>query len=156
MAISFTDTYFTRILEPLRNIIRDEYGTSNNVYVSEAFKDVGGTQSVRLYLVKSSESELFSAGQVREVETEVSLYFKYPDNSPSLSEKSAEKMLIETDRIQQLLFNNRKYSSGGTVYFFDGRIGDIVVNSKTSEESKIDNLQVIKFDFVCKTLMNIS
>ena len=154
--ISFTKTYWDRILKPIRDIIRVEFGQQLNVYIHPEYQEMT-TQSVRLYLESSRMVEELSNGQVRECDVEISFYFRYPKTTnPSQTEKVTERMFTDVDRLQQLLFNNRNYEVSGDRYFFNGTIDDIVVNSKKSDEANIDNLQVVRFDFTCQTLMNIS
>ena len=154
--ISFTKTYWDRILKPIRDIIRVEFGQQLNVYIHPEYQEMT-TQSVRLYLESSRMVEELSNGQVRECDVEISFYFRYPKTTnPSQTENVTERMFTDVDRLQQLLFNNRNYEVSGDRYFFNGTIDDIVVNSKKSDEANIDNLQVVRFDFTCQTLMNIS
>jgi|TARA_Y100000593_G_scaffold88027_1_gene169575 hypothetical protein len=154
--ISFTKTYWDRILEPIRNFIRLEFGQQVNVYIHPEYQEMTA-QSIRVYLESSRMVEELSNGQVRECDVEISFYFRYPKTTnPSQTEKVTERMFTDVDRLQQLLFNNRNYEVSGDRYFFNGTIDDIVVNSKKSDEANIDNLQVVRFDFTCQTLMNIS
>lgn len=154
--ISFTKTYWDRILEPIRNIIRLEFGQQLSVYIHPEYQEMTA-QSCRLYLTNSRMVDELTHGHIRECDIEISLYFRYPKTTnPSQTERVTERMFTDVDRMQQLLFDNRNYEVSGDRYFFNGTIDDIVVNSKKSDEVKIDNLQVVRFDFTCQTLMNIS
>ena len=154
--ITFTKTYWDRILKPIRDFIRIEFGKQLSVYIHPDYQEMT-TQSCRLYLTNSRMVDELSHGQVRECDVEVSFYFRYPKTTnPSQTENVTERVFTDVDRLQQLLFNNRNYEVSGDRYFFNGTIDNIVVNSKKSDEAKIDNLQVVRFNFTCQALMNIS
>ena len=93
---------------------------------------------------------------VYEHRLEISYYLNYP-NTSSESDKEAliEKLFNDTNRLQELLWQNRKTNQSGSNLFYDGKVEQIVVNSKKSDEANIDNLQVATLDYRCYSLINI-
>ena len=132
--ITFTDTYYTRVLKTLKDVIHNEFAENKAyVYINDEFKEFKGA-SIRLFLNDSTLVERLNNGDVYEVSIEISYYLNYPE----------------------LLFTNRNYTSGSDRHFFNGTIDNIVVNSKTSDETNIDNLQVSRLNFTCQVAMNLT
>ena len=155
--ITFTDTYYARVLKTLRDVIHNEFSENKAyVYINDEFKEFKGA-SIRLFLNDSTLVERLNNGDVYEVSVEISYYLNYPESNTSNDKEDViEKLLVGTDRLQQLLFTNRNFTSGSKRLFFNGTIDNIVVNSKTSDETNIDNLQVSRLNFTCQVAMNLT
>ena len=156
MPVTYTRHFYDNILLKIKAIIVGEFFEQGlHVYVDNEFREISGV-SCRIYLNQINLEEELGHANVYEHRLEISYYLNYP-NTSSESDKEAliEKLFNDTNRLQELLWQNRKTNQSGSNLFYDGKVEQIVVNSKKSDEANIDNLQVATLDYRCYSLINI-
>ena len=149
MATSSTNIIWDKILKPIRTFMTTEFSSGMKVYISEEYKEVGNL-SFRIFC---NNSRLKSEGNGFQEKTyNVDMCYYLLEANPT--EKTWEKVYKDVGRIEQVVFNNKNQTQPNG--FINGRIQEIVVNSKTSYESNIDNLIKVYFDFRCDYVGNIN
>lgn len=127
MATSSTNIIWDKILKPIRTFMTTEFSSGMKVYVSEEYKEVGNL-SFRIFC---NNSRLESEGNGFQEKTyNVDMCYYLLEANPT--EKTWEKVYKDVGRIEQVIFNNKNQTQPNG--FINGRIQEIVVNSKTSYE----------------------
>tara|TARA_R100000278_G_scaffold17008_2_gene17099 strand:- start:239 stop:700 length:462 start_codon:yes stop_codon:yes gene_type:complete len=149
MAISFTNIWQDKIIDPIISALRTEFGNQVNVYISDIFKPEGNC-SIRVHGINQS-LELISNGAFTNEYTIEIVYYLVSSN---YNEKAIEKLYRDVSRIEQLLFNKRQPSgrseSVGSFKFYDGRVESIDINDRTEDEQQVDNLLNARIEYVCR------
>lgn len=148
MAISFTNIWKDKIIDPIVNALRSELGSQCNVYISDRYEPEGNC-SIRVHGVSQELQNISKGSFTNEYTIEISYYLI----ASNYNEKAVEKLYRDVSRIEQLLFNKRQPSgrseSAGSFKFYDGRIESIQINEKVDEEELVDNLLTAKIEYVC-------
>jgi len=152
MPVTFENIFWDKILVPIRTDLRNEFGSSCKIYISDKYEN-NGNLSIRLFSDSSSFEEVRSSSQLREYNVDISYYLISTDNS---SDRLFEKIYRDTARIEALLFEKRFKNTSTTTGFINGIVEDIVVNSKSDDELNIDNLNTVKFSYTCQYEGNFS
>jgi len=116
MAISFENVIFDRVIENINDIIANEFG------IQIFYDEHQGNQSFLLQPVSDEILDTLSSGQIREV-----------------------TIMMVTERLKRLLFNNNTYSVSGTNQFRNGSVGSVEYEQ---EDDKIRSTTT----FSCQTL----
>lgn len=142
--ISFTNIWETKILDPIRTFLNDEFAGTIPVYTGD-FKDMG-SQSIRLNPVSSEIVNFMANAEIREYVLDVSYTFK----EKNVKRDTWEHILRQVSHIEALFFQNRS----NTV--FDGVLEEALINEKTEAEDAIEGLNVIRWEWRGKYLGNIT
>ena len=149
MATSSTNIIFDKVLSPMRSFMTAEFGGGMKVYISDEYKNVANL-SLRLFC---NRSDLIKEGNgFQEKAYHVDMCYYLLDANPT--ERTWEKIYKDVGRIEQVIFNNKNQSQPNG--FINGRIQEIVVNSKTNNELNIDNLIKVYLSFKCNYVGNIN
>ena len=70
------------------------------------------------------------------------------------TERTWEKVYKDIGRVEQVVFDNKNQPQPSG--FINGRIEEIVVNSKTTYESNVDDLIKVYLDFRCNYVGNVN
>ena len=145
MAITPEDTY-TKILNKIKNIFRNEFGGSVPVYVGHETRPQG-SQYIRLDPNGSVLTEELSSGQIREYS--INIYFYFLDKNIKIS--ALEHVLRYTSRIEALVHNNRTATLSDSSDIFNCKIETTELNAL--EE---DNEYVVLLEWNGQHMGNIS
>ena len=119
------------------------------------YKEKYDSEKVIVYNVsdKDNRSDLIKEGNgFQEKAYHVDMCYYLLDANPT--ERTWEKIYKDVGRIEQVIFNNKNQSQPNG--FINGRIQEIVVNSKTNNELNIDNLIKVYLSFKCNYVGNIN
>ena len=136
MAISFENVIFDRVLENVNSIIANEFG------IQIFYDEHQGNQSFLLQPVSDEIIDTLSSGQIREVT--ISIQYEL-DLSNKINKNSFKQVMMITERLKRLLFNNNTYSVSGTNQFRNGSVGSVIYEQ---EDDKIRSTTT----FSCQTL----
>ena len=142
--ITFVNIWETKILDPIRTFLNTEFAGSIPVYTGN-FKDMGN-QSIRLNPVGSDLIERMATGEMREYILDVSYTFK----EKTIKGDTWEHILRQVSHIEGLFFQNQSNT------FFDGRLLTCRINEIEDDESLIEGLNVMRWEWRGKFLGNIS
>jgi|TARA_X000001388_G_scaffold2411_1_gene1878 hypothetical protein len=139
MAITFVNIWETKILDPIRTFLNDEFAGSIPVYTGD-FKDMGN-QSIRLNPIGSDLLRIDSVrAETREYILDVSFTFK----EKVLKKDTWEHILRKLSHIEALFHDN---TTGLNNTFYDGRFQSARINEKTTEEAEIEGLNVVRWEW---------
>jgi len=144
MPITFVNIWETKILDTIRTFLNAEFAGSIPVYTGD-FKDMG-SQSIRLNPVGSDLIEYNATAETREYILDVSYTFK----EKMVKKDTWEHILRQVSHIEALFFNNQNNN------FHNGRFDTARINEKQEAESAIEGLNVIRWEFKCSYMGNIS
>jgi hypothetical protein len=142
--ITFTNIWEEKILDPIRSFLNTEFAGSIPVYTGD-FKDMG-SQSIRLNPVGSDLIDYTSTGETREYIVDVSYTFK----EKSIKKDTWEHILRQVSHIEALFHDNMNNT------FLNGRLINCQINELTEQESAIDGLNVMRWEWRGMFLGNIS
>jgi hypothetical protein len=146
MAITFTNIFKDKVLDPVRSFLNTEFAGTIAIYTGD-FKDMGN-QSIRLAPVGNDlVSKTARTGEVREYIVDISYYFK----EKALKKDTWDHILRMISRIENLFDDNF-----ATDTYFDGRLMSMRINEKTTEEEEIEGLNTAKWVFRAKCASNIT
>ena len=135
MAISFNNIFKEKILDFIRSFLNTEFAGTFPVYTGD-FKDMGN-QSIRLMPIGSNLLELTQNSEVREYIVDISYTFK----EKQIKRDSWSHILRQLSHIEALFQNNI------TNTFYNGRLVSCRINNKTPEETRIEGLNVILWEW---------
>jgi len=139
---TYNNIFYDNVLSKLRSIITTDRACS--VYVAPSYQDQGSF-SIRLW-GSSSETDALHASEWRKVyNVEVVIYAIGEDRD----EKFYEQLYSDSERLYQLLFNNKHITSGDFAWY-DGQVGDVTFDDFIEGEEEIDNLHLARFSFSCR------
>ena len=139
MAITFVNIWETKILDPIRTFLNDEFAGSIPVYTGD-FKDMGN-QSIRLNPIGSDLLRIDSIrAETREYILDVSFTFK----EKVLKKDTWEHILRKLSHIEALFHDN---ANGLNNTFYDGKFQSARINEKTTEEAEIEGLNVVRWEW---------
>ena len=142
--ITFVNIWETKILDPIRTFLNSEFAGSIPVYTGD-FKDMG-SQSIRLNPMGSDLIERMTTAELREYIIDVSYTFK----EKAVKKDTWEHILRQVSHIEGLFFQNQSNT------FFDGRLLTCRINEIEDDESLIEGLNVMRWEWRRKFLGNIS
>ena len=142
--ISFVNIWETKILDTIRTFLNNEFAGTIPVYTGN-FKDMGN-QSIRLNPVGSDLIETLTTGEIKEYIIDVSYTFK----EKTIKKDTWEHILRQVSHIETLFFQNRNNT------FFDGNFITFRVNELEEDETLIEGLNVMRWEWRGKYLGNIS
>ena len=149
MPTSSTNIFWDKIITPMKTYLISEFGGGMKVYVGEQYEQKGNL-SMRLHCRKSS---LISEGNgFQEKQYFVEMCYYLIDANPT--ERTWEKVYKDIGRVEQVVFDNKNQPQPSG--FINGRIEEIVVNSKTTYESNVDDLIKVYLDFRCNYVGNVN
>ena len=147
MAITFTNIWQTKVIDPLVSMLRTEFGNACKVYTSDMFEPTGNC-GLRVHGLSQNLVRISNGAFSNEYKVELTYYLI----ASNYSDKGIEKVYRDISRIEQLLFNKRQpsgRSETSNFNFYDGRIENIQINEKDSDEEDVDSLLTAKMEFVC-------
>ena len=142
--ITFVNIWETKVLDPIRTFLNAEFAGSIPVYTGD-FKDMGN-QSIRLNPIGSDLIERMTTAELREYIIDVSYTFK----EKAVKKDTWEHILRQVSHIEALFFQNQDNT------FFNGRLDNSRINQKEDAEEAVDGLNVIRWEWRCMYLGNIS
>ena len=142
--ITFVNIWDDKILDTIRTFLNSEFAGSIPVYTGD-FKDMG-SQSIRLNPVGSDLIDYTSTGETREYIVDVSYTFK----EKSIKKDTWEHILRQVSHIEALFHDNMNNT------FLNGRLINCQINELTEQESAIDGLNVMRWEWRGMFLGNIS
>ena len=146
MAIEFTNIWVDKIIDPLVKVIRTEFQGQAQVYKSEEYQSKGNC-SIRVFGSSQDLLNYAKTSFTNEYSIEIAYYLVSSNFS---NEKAVDKLYRDVSRLEQILFNKKDPSDRSDSNYYDGRVGSIDINSKTKDETDVDNLLTAKIEFVCK------
>ena len=144
MAITFVNIWETKILDTIRKFLNIEFAGTIPIYTG-TFKDMGN-QSLRLDPVGSDLTDTLLVGETREYILDVSYTFK----EKSIKKDTWEHILRQVSHIEALFHDNMNNT------FLNGRLINCQINELTEQESAIDGLNVMRWEWRGMFLGNIS
>ena len=136
--ITFVNIWDDKILDTIRSFLNAEFAGSIPIYTGD-FKDMGN-QSIRLNPVGTDLIELTNLSEVRDYIVDVSYTFK----EKTVKKDTWEHILRQVSHIEAL-FQNNVNGAGDT--FYNGRLETCRINEKTEEESEIEGLNVMRWEW---------
>ena len=131
MAITPEDAY-TKILNKLKNLFRNEFGGTISTFVGHESKP-SGSQYIRLDPIGSELSDMLTHGETREYE--INMYYYFLDKNIKIS--SLEHVLRYTSRIEALVQNNRAATLSDSSNLFNCRIESTELNALEEENEYV-------------------
>lgn len=146
MAITYTNIIRTKILEPIRLLLRNEFAQSYPVYISGEYEKKGN-QSIRLECVRQDSNTQGSGGYENQYTIEISLYLSISNYENKLA---MDKLYNDVSRLEQILFNKADpVNRSDDEAFYGGEVSSITFNEKTNEEEEVDGLLCAKLEYLC-------
>tara|TARA_Y100001938_G_C8099140_1_gene440263 strand:+ start:1660 stop:2118 length:459 start_codon:yes stop_codon:yes gene_type:complete len=146
MPVSYTNIIKTKILEPIRLLIRNEFGASYNTYIGTKYEN-RGTQSIRLECIRQELSSQGSHGYENQYTVEISLYLNMSNYEDKVK---MDKLYNDVSRLEQILHNKRDpVSRSNDDAFYSGDTVSISFNEKDEDEDDIDSLVCAKLEYLC-------
>jgi len=136
--IAFVNIWDDKILDTIRTFLNNEFAGTIPIYTGD-FKDMGN-QSIRLNPVGTDLIELTNLSEVQDYIVDVSYTFK----EKTVKKDTWEHILRQVSHIEALFQNNVK-GAGNT--FYNGRLETCRINEKTEEESEIEGLNVMRWEW---------
>ena len=131
MAITPEDTY-TKILNKLKNLFRNEFQNAVPTFVGHESKQTG-SQYIRLDPIGSELSEMLTQGEARKYE--INIYYYFLDKNIKIS--SLEHVLRYTSRIEALVQNNRATTLSDSSNLFNCRVESTELNALEEENEYV-------------------
>tara|TARA_R100000231_G_scaffold138626_1_gene117424 strand:- start:583 stop:1020 length:438 start_codon:yes stop_codon:yes gene_type:complete len=131
MAITPEDTY-TKILNKIKNIFRNEFGGSVPVYVGHETRPQG-SQYIRLDPVGSELVEMLTHGETKEYT--INMFYYFLDKNINIS--ALEHVLRYTSRIEALVQNNRATTLSDSSNLFNCKIEATELNALEEENEYV-------------------
>ncbi len=147
MAYNYTNYTFDNVLTKFRDVLRTEYGGSFPVYIWESYKKTKNSH-IRMFVNNITDDNSKPRMLLNKVEISFSLYL----NIKSTNEKGLSKLRDETNRLEQVLYENKRDGNN----YFDGRVEEIELNIKEEEEVFVDNLLVSRINYSVKIPLSYS
>ena len=119
MAYNYTNYTFNNILVKFRDALRTEYGGSLPVYIGESYSK-NKNSHIRIFVNQISDENSKTKMILNKVEMTFALYL----NIKKTNDKSLNVLTDNTNRLEQVLYNNRR----DTTNYFDGRVEEIEFN----------------------------
>ena len=142
--ITFENIWDDKILDTIRSFLNEEFAGSIPIYTGD-FKDMGN-QSIRLNPVGSDLIERMTTAETREYILDVSYTFK----EKTIKRDTWEHILRQVSHIEALFFQNMNN------IFFDGNLLSCRINELEEDETMIEGLNVMRWEWRGKYLGNIS
>tara|TARA_R110000823_G_scaffold204737_1_gene335760 strand:+ start:2971 stop:3402 length:432 start_codon:yes stop_codon:yes gene_type:complete len=142
--ITFENIWDDKILDTIRSFLNEEFAGSIPIYTGN-FKDMGN-QSIRLNPVGSDLIERMTTAETREYILDVSYTFK----EKTIKRDTWEHILRQVSHIEALFFQNMNN------IFFDGNLLSCRINELEEDETLIEGLNVMRWEWRGKYLGNIS
>ena len=140
MAVTYTNIWYTKILDQLRGLLKTEY-PSISVYISKQEGSRGSiyfeVDAVGQNLVRTSHD-----GFTNDYFFTIDLYFMI-----GATEKAYKDFFNYVNRTEQLLFNNRNYTVSSDIKWYDGTVDSINVNSGLSTDEMVRTATI---NFSCR------
>tara|TARA_R100001591_G_scaffold117415_2_gene136794 strand:+ start:40 stop:477 length:438 start_codon:yes stop_codon:yes gene_type:complete len=131
MAITPEDTY-TKILNKIKSIFRNEFGASVPVYVGHETRPQG-SQYIRLDPVGSELVEMLTHGETKEYT--INMFYYFLDKNINIS--ALEHVLRYTSRIEALVQNNRATTLSDSSNLFNCKIEATELNALEEENEYV-------------------
>ena len=147
MAYNYTNYTFNNILVKFRDALRTEYGGSLPVYIGESYSK-NKNSHIRIFVNQISDENSKTKMILNKVEMTFALYL----NIKKTNDKSLNVLTDNTNRLEQVLYNNRR----DTTNYFDGRVEEIEFNIREDEEVFVDNMLVSKINYSVKIPLSYS
>ena len=148
---TYDNVYFDYILNPLKNLLKDEF-PSSAVYISPTIEDKGNFQ-IKLWGSLATSDDFRLNSWSKEYNVTLDLYMIEAGSK----ERFYEDLYARGERIYQLLYNNiTKSTTIGSVTrtWINGSVSEFIVNEITEEED-IEGLNKISLDFTCNVERDI-
>jgi hypothetical protein len=136
--ITFENIWDDKILDTIRSFLNEEFAGSIPIYTGD-FKDMGN-QSIRLNPVGTDLIELTNSSEVRDYIVDVSYTFK----EKTIKKDTWKHILRQVSHIEAL-FQNNVNGTGNT--FYNSRLESCRINEKTEEETELEGLNVIRWEW---------
>ena len=143
---TYDNAYFDYLLNPLKNIFKDEF-SSSSVYISPNMQNNGNFE-IAIWGSIATTEELRQQGWSKRYNATISMYLK----EPNPNEAFYELLYLRAERAYQLLYNNSTKSTtvgSVTMTWTSGETSEFIINEIEDDESEIDGLNKISLDFSC-------
>ena len=129
MAISFTNIWKTKILDPVKSFLDAEFKGTIPVYYGE-YKPTG-SMGLRLVPASSELVEHSKSFETREYQLNIRFYF----NERNIRKDTTDHILRYVSRIEALFHDNlNKDDSSGDHLYIDGRLVDCTLDVAVKDE----------------------
>ena len=152
MAITYENVFFNFVLDPLRDLFIAEYAYGNIYIAPSIIHQV--PFSIRIWGLSADKSEYVVDGHARVYNVEVALYMI--EANPG--EEFYKQFYNDGERVHQLMFENKTTSTtvgSTTLNWSDGSVNSMVINDLDDDESAIEGLHSVKFDFSCNITASV-
>ena len=151
MALSYDNIFYDYCLDPLRDLFITEYNYGK-IYIAPEIlhKD---PFSIRIWGKETSTHQYVATGWQKQYDVEIVLYSI--ESNPG--EKYYQQLYRDSERIYQLLFNNKaKETTVNSVSrsWIDGVCEGFEINEYDNDEDEIEGLNLARFNFNCKIMRN--
>ena len=140
MAISYTNTINSVIMDSIEKLLEDEF----NIPVSH---EHSGNESITLNPVEDNLIENLSSAQTRNYVVDI----VYTMVKAGGFEIGKDHLTNRAERIKRLLFNNSNYSPSGTLKFFNGQVNSIAYENDEDDPE----LWRANISFTCDSLESL-
>ena len=145
-ATSFDNVFYTHVLKEIQSLLRAEF-PGRKTYIGPAKEDDTSTWSCRIWGLMSELDEQYAGleGWRRLYTSEILIYF----SQDKFNEQAYEQMFRDTERLQQILYNNTVIDGSNNLGWFDGNVVSMDIADQ-SEDLDYDGLMSIRFEFSCR------
>tara|TARA_Y100000310_G_scaffold345032_1_gene461304 strand:- start:3567 stop:4052 length:486 start_codon:yes stop_codon:yes gene_type:complete len=161
MAVTYINTLYDYVLDPLRDLFIEEYNYGK-IYIAPQIQHKDPF-SIRIWAENITTHEYLAGAWTKQYNVEIFMY--HIEANPS--EGFYRQFYNDLERIYQLLFISGKAVSttisGGsgntttsvTEVWYDGKCDEVVINEFAEGEDEIEGLNEVKFIFNCKIMREV-
>ena len=142
MAFTPTNYLYENVLNKFQTILRTEFSGSFPIYIGEEYKKQRNSH-IRIFINDINNVDSKEKSIVNEINLSFNIYF----NIKSSDAQSKAKIADTTNRVEQVLFENKLNNNN---LYFDGKVQEIEMDIKEDEEVFVDNLRVSRINYSVK------
>ncbi len=143
--VDFDNVFYTHVLKELQLIIRKQFD-GRTVYINPEKLNDNKEFSVRIWGLDSELDEQYAGleGWRRKYNTEIVLYQKIETPNDLVW----EQFFRDTERLQQLLYNNTKIDGSSNLGWFEGNVTEMIIGA--DEVIDDEKIYAVRFEFSCR------
>ena len=142
MAFTPTNYIYENVLKRFQTLLRTEFSGSFPIYIGEEYKKQRNSH-IRIFINEINNLDSKEKSIVNQIDLSINVYL----NIKSSDAQSKLKIADVTNRVEQMLFENKLDSNK---LYYDGRVEEVIMDSKDDEEVFVDNLRVSRINYSVK------
>ena len=145
MVVSFNNVFYTHVLKELESLVRAEF-SGRKTYIGPVKDNDNAEFSVRIWGIGSELDEQYAGleGWRRKYDSEIVIYYKADDPNDLFW----EQMFRDTERLQQILYNNTVITGSNNLAWFECNVTDMIIGE--DEDLEDENIFIVRFEFSCR------